>query len=128
MAKQRCGSWNVGEVDRYRGPHEERTGRSRFWRAHCADNPLRGVGWAIEVQPTRSTVVGAGNPTAAVAVTQCNQLVAVYMVMPDGRLLRFDKTSGVSNCPSPVAFSDDLVLLPSRDVRNCGCEITCSIG
>ena len=54
------------------------------------------MGWAIEVQPTRSTVVGEGNPTAAVAVTQCNQLVAVYMVMPDGRLLRFDKTSGVS--------------------------------
>lgn len=50
---------------------------------------------AIEVQPTPRSVVIEGRPIAAVIVTQCNLLVAVYMVMADGRLLRFDKTSAL---------------------------------
>lgn len=32
----------------------------------------------------------------SVVVTQCNLIVAVYVTMPDGRLLRFDGTAGVS--------------------------------
>lgn len=31
-----------------------------------------------------------GHPLTSVVVTQCNLVVAVYMTMPDGRLLRFD--------------------------------------
>jgi hypothetical protein len=36
-----------------------------------------------------------GHPLTSVVVTQCNLLVAVYVTMPDGKLLRFDKTAGV---------------------------------
>jgi hypothetical protein len=36
-----------------------------------------------------------GHPLTSVVVTQCNLIVAVYMTMPDGRLLRFDKSAGV---------------------------------
>lgn len=32
-------------------------------------------------------------PLTSVVVTQCNLIVAVYVTMPDGRLLRFDKSS-----------------------------------
>ena len=36
-----------------------------------------------------------GHPLTSVVVTQCNLIVAVYMTMPDGRLLRFDKSTSV---------------------------------
>lgn len=37
----------------------------------------------------------AGHPITSVVVTQCNLIVAVYMTMPDGRLLRFDHTAHI---------------------------------
>jgi hypothetical protein len=36
-----------------------------------------------------------GHPLTSVVVTQCNLVVVVYMTMPDGRLLRFDRTANV---------------------------------
>jgi hypothetical protein len=36
-----------------------------------------------------------GRPLTSVVVTQCNLMVAVYMTMQDGRLLRFDNSAGV---------------------------------
>src|ERR1700730_11349238 len=36
-----------------------------------------------------------GHPLTSVVVTQCNLIVAVYVTMPDGRLLRFDHSAGV---------------------------------
>jgi hypothetical protein len=36
-----------------------------------------------------------GNPLTSVVITQCNLIVAVYVTMPDGRLLRFDKSDDV---------------------------------
>jgi len=36
-----------------------------------------------------------GHPVTSVVVTQCNLVVAVYVTMPDGRLLRFDKSANV---------------------------------
>lgn len=36
-----------------------------------------------------------GQPTTAVVVTQCNELVVAYVTMPSGDLVRFDKTSGL---------------------------------
>ena len=36
-----------------------------------------------------------GRPLTSVVVTQCNLVVAVYMTMPDGKLLRFDKRTDV---------------------------------
>jgi hypothetical protein len=37
-----------------------------------------------------------GHPLTSVVVTQCNLMVAVYMTMQDGRLLRFDNSAGVN--------------------------------
>ncbi len=34
-----------------------------------------------------------GHPLTAVVVTQCNLIVAVYMTMADGRLVRFDQSN-----------------------------------
>jgi hypothetical protein len=36
-----------------------------------------------------------GHPLTSVVVTQCNLIVAVYMTMPDGSLLRFDSSASV---------------------------------
>ena len=36
-----------------------------------------------------------GHPLTSVVVTQCNMIVAVYMTMQDGKLLRFDSTASV---------------------------------
>lgn len=49
----------------------------------------------VDVTPNKEAVVVDGRPLTAVVVTQCNGLLAVYMTMPDGRLLRFDKSSGL---------------------------------
>ena len=38
---------------------------------------------------------GEGHPLTSVVVTQCNLIVAIYVTMPDGRLLRFDKSANV---------------------------------
>jgi hypothetical protein len=35
------------------------------------------------------------HPLTSVVVTQCNLIVAVYVTMPDGKLLRFDKSASV---------------------------------
>jgi hypothetical protein len=37
-----------------------------------------------------------GHPLTSVVITQCNLIVAVYLTMPDGRLLRFDKSANLS--------------------------------
>jgi hypothetical protein len=36
-----------------------------------------------------------GHPMTSVVVTQCNLIVAVYVTMQDGSLLRFDSSAGV---------------------------------
>jgi hypothetical protein len=55
------------------------------------------IAQATEV-PAEKTGIAAvdGHPLTSVVITQCNLIVAVYVTMPDGRLLRFDKTAGVS--------------------------------
>jgi hypothetical protein len=47
--------------------------------------------------PIEPNALGApeGHPLTAVVVTQCNLIVAVYMTMQDGRLLRFDKSADI---------------------------------
>jgi hypothetical protein len=37
-----------------------------------------------------------GHPLTSVVVTQCNLIVAVYLTMPDGRLLRYDHSASIS--------------------------------
>jgi hypothetical protein len=51
----------------------------------------------VEVSINADAVPVEGRPTSAVAVTQCNLLVAVFLTMPDGRLIHFDSSSGISH-------------------------------
>lgn len=55
------------------------------------------VAQATEV-PAEKTGLAAidGHPLTSVVITQCNLIVAVYVTMPDGRLLRFDKSADVA--------------------------------
>ncbi len=48
-----------------------------------------------EVERNEQAPVIEGRPLTAVVVTQCNLVVAVYMTMPDGRLVRFDQRAEV---------------------------------
>lgn len=83
-----------------------------LFAAACAVAPKGGVqstakdaihpGGSIERQagtgtPVQLPVDGVSNikdhPVTSVVVTQCNLIVAVYMTMSDGRLIRFDKTN-----------------------------------
>jgi hypothetical protein len=57
--------------------------------------PVTQVAHAVEVPVDKSALSVEGHPLTSVVVTQCNLIVAVYMTMPDGRLLRFDKSAGV---------------------------------
>jgi hypothetical protein len=49
-----------------------------------------------EIGIEKNAPVVEGRPLTAVVVTQCNLVVAVYMTMPDGRLLRFDNRADVA--------------------------------
>ena len=48
-----------------------------------------------EIPPDKNAPQVEGHPLTSVVVTQCNLVVAVYMTMPDGRLLRFDSKADV---------------------------------
>lgn len=48
-------------------------------------------GTAVAAVP--GTIEGA--PLTAVVVTQCNQLVVVYMTLPGGGLVRIDQSNGI---------------------------------
>ena len=58
-----------------------------------------------------------GHPLTGVVVTQCNQVVAVYMTMPDGRLLRFDKKANVP--------AEQLVAMAYTATRSERVEVSC---
>jgi hypothetical protein len=53
------------------------------------------VGAATEIPVEKNAPMTPGHPLSSVVVTQCNLIVAVYVTMSDGRLLRFDKSSSV---------------------------------
>lgn len=59
-----------------------------------------------------------GHPLTSVVVTQCNLIVAVYMTMPDGRLLRFDKSTSVP--------SDQLMTMAYSATRSERVEVSCN--
>lgn len=59
-----------------------------------------------------------GHPLTAVVVTQCNLLVAVYLTMPDGRLLRYDSTASVP--------ADRLVQMAYTATRSERVEVSCN--
>jgi len=59
-----------------------------------------------------------GHPLTSVVVTQCNLIVAVYMTMPDGRLLRFDKSTAVP--------SEQLMTMAYSATRSERVEVSCN--
>jgi hypothetical protein len=58
------------------------------------------------------------HPLTSVVVTQCNLIVAVYMTMPDGRLLRFDHSSTVP--------ADQLLQMAYTATRSERVEVSCN--
>lgn len=59
-----------------------------------------------------------GHPLTSVVVTQCNLIVAVYMTMPDGKLVRFDHTTQLP--------SDALLGLAYSATRSERVEVSCN--
>jgi hypothetical protein len=50
---------------------------------------------ATEVPESKDAPLLSGSPLTSVVVTQCNLIVAAYLTTPDGRLMRFNKSSSV---------------------------------
>lgn len=71
-----------------------------------------------EVPVEKNAIKVEGHPLTAVVVTQCNLIVAVYMTMPDGRLLRFDKSSTIP--------SDQLMTMAYSATRSERVEVSCN--
>jgi hypothetical protein len=53
------------------------------------------IAHATELPVEANAPPAEGHPLTSVVVTQCNLIVAVYVTMPDGRLLRFDSGAKV---------------------------------
>jgi hypothetical protein len=84
-------------------------------------------GTALADPSARATEVSAdknapppveGHPLTSVVVTQCNLIVAVYMTMSDGRLLRFDKNSEIP--------TDQLMSMAYSASRSERVEVSCN--
>lgn len=70
----------------------------------------------VPVEPNAPQV--EAHPLTSVVITQCNLIVAVYMTMRDGRLLRFDKSATVP--------SDQLMTMAYSAVRSERVEVSCN--
>lgn len=79
---------------------------------------VAGIGFATEVPIEKNALKVEGHPLTSVVVTQCNLIVAVYMTMPDGRLLRFDKSAAVP--------SDQLMSMAYSATRSERVEVSCN--
>jgi len=73
---------------------------------------------AHEVPVDKNAPSVEGHPLTSVVVTQCNLIVAVYMTMPDGRLLRFDKSAHVP--------SEQLMSMAYSAPRSERVEVSCN--
>jgi hypothetical protein len=71
-----------------------------------------------EVAIEKNAPAVPGHPLTSVVVTQCNLVVAVYMTMPDGKLLRFDSTAAVS--------AQSLVEMAYSATRSERVEVSCN--
>jgi hypothetical protein len=76
------------------------------------------VGHVTEVPAEKDAPPLEGHPLTSVVVTQCNLIVAVYMTMPDGRLLRFDKSTSVP--------SEQLMSMAYSATRSERVEVSCN--
>ncbi len=58
-----------------------------------------------------------GHPLTSKVITQCNLIVAVYMTMPDGKLLRFARSSSVD--------ADKMITMAYSATRSKRVEVAC---
>lgn len=75
------------------------------------------VAHKAEVPVEKNAPATPGHPLTSVVVTQCNLIVAVYLTMPDGRLLRFDKSADVP--------ADQLLSMAYTAARSERVEVSC---
>ena len=74
-----------------------------------------------EIGLAKNVPIVEGRPMTSVVVTQCNLVVAVYMTMQDGRLLRFDSKASVP--------AEQLISIAYTATRSERVEVSCeSIG
>lgn len=83
----------------------------------CAAEVLQ-VAHRTEVPPEKNAPAVQGHPLTSVVVTQCNLIVAVYMTMPDGKLLRFDSGAQVP--------ADQLLQMAYTATRSERVEVSCN--
>ena len=83
----------------------------------CAAEVLH-VAHRTEVAVEKEAPSVPGHPLTSVVVTQCNLIVAVYMTMPDGTLLRFDSTAQVP--------ADQLLQMAYTATRSERVEVSCN--
>ena len=83
----------------------------------CAAEVLR-VAHRTEVAPEKDAPAVPGHPLTSVVVTQCNLIVAVYLTMPDGSLLRFDSSASVP--------ADQLLQMAYTATRSERVEVSCN--
>ena len=76
------------------------------------------VAQRTEIAVEKEAPAVAGHPLTSVVVTQCNLIVAVYMTMPDGKLLRFDSSASVS--------ADQLLQMAYTATRSERVEVSCN--
>jgi hypothetical protein len=81
------------------------------------EGPGRTTVRGAEIGIEKNAPVVEGHPLTSVVVTQCNLVVAVYMTMPDGRLLRFDRNANV-----PAEQLVDMAYTATRSER---VEVSC---
>lgn len=83
----------------------------------CAPEVLR-VAQHTDIEPQQDSPAVQGHPLTSVVVTQCNLIVAVYMTMQDGSLLRFDSKAKVP--------ADQLLQMAYAAPRSERVEVSCN--
>lgn len=82
----------------------------------CGSNS-EGLAKGEEIGVEKNAPHVEGHPLTSVVVTQCNLVVAVYMTMPDGRLLRFDSKADIE--------AEQLVNMAYTATRSERVEVSC---
>ena len=72
-----------------------------------------------EIIPQTRPMEVEGSPLTSVVITHCNLLVAVYVTMPDARLIRFDQKNEVE-LSALLAMADTA---KARERIEVGCDI-----
>ena len=83
----------------------------------CAAQVLH-VARRTEVPVEKNALPLPGHPLTSVVVTQCNLIVAVYLTMADGSLLRFDSSAAVP--------ADQLLQMAYTATRSERVEVSCT--